>query len=321
MNKIRVGVLRGGPSAEYDVSLKTGHTVLTLLPDDRYDARDIFIDKAGVWHYRGRPGSPEKILDHVDVVFNALHGTYGEDGTLQRLLDTHRVRYTGSDALGSAIGMNKPLAKSVLRNTSLRHAPHRVVHTGEYSDTLLSELFRSFPMPVVVKPAMGGSSVATTLARTFDELHYGILGALQINEHALVENYVRGKEVTVAVAEGFRGEDVYVFPPIEIVPTKSGFFDYDEKYAGFAREICPARLPRTVTQDLMRAAREVHTTLGLRDYSRTDFIVAREGIFFLEVNTLPGLTSASLVPQAVEAVGATLPEFLEHVIARALVRK
>jgi D-alanine-D-alanine ligase len=321
MNKIRVGVLRGGPSAEYDVSLKTGHTVLMNLPEDRYEARDIFIDKAGVWNYRGVQGNPEKILDHVDVVFNALHGAYGEDGTVQHMLDAHRVRYTGSDALGSAIGMNKPLAKSVLRNMPLKHAPHRVIHTDEYSDALLSELFRSFPMPVVVKPAMGGSSVATTLAHTLDELQYGILGALQINDRALVENYVRGTEVTVAVAEGFRGEDLYVFPPIEIVPTKSGFFDYDEKYAGHAREICPARLSRANTEELMRAARDVHRTLGLRDYSRSDFIVAREGIFFLEVNTLPGLTPTSLVPQAVEAVGATLPEFLEHMVLRALSRK
>jgi D-alanine-D-alanine ligase len=120
--------------------------------------------------------------------------------------------------------------------------------------------------------------------------------------------------------EGFRGEDLYVLPPIEIVPTKNTFFDYDEKYAGHAREVCPAQFPRETTEALMHAARTVHHTLGLRDYSRSDFIVARDGIYFLEANTLPGLTQASLVPKALEAVGSTLPEFLDHIVGRALVR-
>lgn len=321
MLKTRVGVLRGGPSTEFDISLKTGQTVLNHLPKDRYDVRDILIDKSGVWHQRGLPIAPERIFPHTDVFFNALHGAYGEDGTLQHFLETHGVRYTGSNRLGSSLGMRKHLTKDFLKTTGLRFAPHRVVMRDDFSDDVVHELFHSFPLPVIVKPASGGSSLHTTLATNRNDLHRGLLAVFDTDDTALVENYVRGREATVAIIDGYRGEAVYALPPIEIVPNTNAFFDYDAKYAGGARELCPAPFPRDVTDALIRAARTVHTMLGLRDYSRSDFIVARDGIFFLEVNTLPGLTSASLVPKALEAVGSTLPEFLDHVVQRALVRK
>lgn len=320
MLKTRVGVLRGGPSTEFDVSLKTGQAVLTHLPKDRYDVRDILIDKNGVWHQRGMPVTPDRIFPHVDVLFNALHGGYGEDGQVQDLLETHGVRYTGSDRLGSRLGMRKHLAKNFLRSTGLRFAPHRVVTRDEYSDEIAREIFQSFPLPVVVKPASGGSSICTVLAGSYNDLTHAILSVFTIDDTALIEGYVRGREATVAVIDGYRGEELYVLPPIEIIPGKSSFFDYDEKYAGHAREVCPARFPRDITDELIHSARTVHRTFGLRDYSRSDFIVSREGVFFLEVNTLPGLTPASLVPKALEAVGSNLPEFLEHVVGRAFVR-
>jgi D-alanine-D-alanine ligase len=320
MLKPRVGVVRGGPSTEFEVSLKTGQSILSNLPPERYDIRDILIDKSGVWHVRGMPTTPERVFAHTDVIVNALHGAYGEDGTIQHLFDTHAVKYTGSGRLASALGMRKHLAKDYIRRTHIRTAPHRLITKDDYAEHVVREVFQSFPMPVFVKPASGGSSVATVFAQSFDNLQYGILKALEVDDAALVENFIRGREATVAVVEGFRGEELYVLPPIEIVPTKNTFFDYDEKYAGHAREVCPAQFPRETTEALMHAARTVHHTLGLRDYSRSDFIVAKDGIYFLEANTLPGLTQASLVPKALEAVGSTLPEFLDHIVGRALAR-
>lgn len=320
MLRTRVGVVRGGPSAEYDVSLKTGQTVLANLPDDRYEPIDILIDRNGVWHRRGLPTEPERIFPHVDVIFNALHGAYGEDGQLQHLLDAHGVRYTGSGRLASTLGMRKHLAKDFLKGTEMKFAPHRIVSRNEYSDDLVRSLFQSFPLPVVVKPLSGGSSVRTTLAQSFNDLQRGLLAVFEIDDAALVENYIRGREATVAVIEGYRDEELYVLPPIEIIPGKSSFFDYEEKYFGIARKLCPGPFPRDVTGDLVRVARTVHRTLGLRDYSRSDFIISRGGIFFLETNTLPGLTQESLVPKALEAVGSSLPEFLDHVVQRALER-
>lgn len=320
MHKIRVGVLRGGPSSEFDVSLKTGQSVLRALGGEHYELKDILIDRDGQWHLRGFPVEPVRALDQIDVVFNALHGRYGEDGTLQRFLDSHGVRYTGSGALASAIAMNKMLTKEYLKEAPYKHAAYKVL-TLEVSDAEIAQLYRNFMQPSIVKPIDGGSSVATARTHSFEELRRAIMHAFGYSDRVLVEQYVRGREATVAVADKFRGEELYAFPPIEISYGKSSFFDYSEKYEGHARELCPAPFPRETTRALIEAAKHVHKTLGLRDYSRSDFIVAKDGIYFLEVNTLPGLTEASLVPKAVHAVGANLPLFLRHVVGRALERK
>jgi D-alanine-D-alanine ligase len=320
MHKTRVGVLRGGPSPEYDVSLKTGQSVLTSLPAEKYEIKDVLIDKGGVWHLRGRAMEHARVLDQVDVVFNALHGAYGEDGTVQRFLDTHGMKYTGSNALGSAIAMNKVLAKNQMKNAPFRCPQHRVFDERIVEEDIY-ELFRSFPQPCIVKPLSGGSSVATTLAGSYTELKHAIADVLMESEYVLVEEYIRGREATVAVADGFRYEAVYAFPPIEIAHGTDGIFDYEKKYELETRELCPAPFERGLTDALLESAKHIHTVLGLRDYSRSDFILARDGIYFLEVNTLPGLTPTSLVPKAVDAVGATLPQFLEHLIERAVRRK
>lgn len=320
MVKPRVAVVRGGPSSEFEISLKTGQAVLKHLPQDRYDIRDVLIDRKGIWHVRGLPITPERVFAHTDVVVNALHGKYGEDGTIQHLFDTHGVRYTGSGRLASALSMRKHLTKDVVKQLDVRIAPHQVLIRDDFKDEVAREVFQKFPMPVFVKPASGGSSVATVFAKTYDELLYGVLKGFEIDDAVLVENYVRGREATVAVVEGFRGEELYALPPIEIVPTKTSFFDYAEKYDGHAREICPAPFSRDVSTLLMDTARNIHRKLNLRDYSRSDFIVAKDGIYFLEVNTLPGLTEASLVPRSLEAVGSGLPEFLDHIVERALTR-
>lgn len=317
MYKTRVGVLRGGPSPEYDVSLKTGQSVLQALSPEKYEVKDILIDKGGAWHLRGLGTEPVRVLDQVDVVFNALHGAYGEDGTLQRFLDTHGARYTGSGALASAVAMNKAMAKDRLKNVPCKCARHAILGERNLVEDDIREIFRTFRLPTVVKPLAGGSSLNTTLARSYAELKHAIATALLDSSQVLIEEYVQGREATVAVAEGFRGESVYAFPPIEILCDTGTFFDYDEKYSGRAREVCPAPFEHAVKDALLHAAKQVHTTLGLQDYSRSDFIVARDGIYFLEVNTLPGLTQESLVPKAVQAVGATLPQFLDHLIQRA----
>ncbi|KKS86238.1 MAG: D-alanine-D-alanine ligase [Parcubacteria group bacterium GW2011_GWA2_43_11] len=318
---MRVGVLRGGPSAEYEVSLKTGQSVLQNLSKDRYEVKDILVDRSGQWHMRGMPVEATRVLDQVDVMFNALHGKYGEDGEVQRFLDSHGCRYTGSGSLSSAIAMNKALTKGYLKDAPFKHAPHRLLHKDEMSKQSVIMLFQTFPLPCIVKPVNGGSSVATALVTSFDELLYALTIAFTHTEYVLIEKYIVGREATVAVADGFRGEDLYAFPPIEIVTTDSSLFDYKEKCGGNARELCPAPFTRETTDALLHAAKHVHKTLGLRDYSRSDFIVARDGVYFLEVNSLPGLTPTSLLPKTVEAVGATLPSFLGHLVERAYARK
>ena len=319
MAKIRVGVLRGGPSNEYEVSLKTGSTVLANLPEEKYETRDIFIDKQGTWHMRGRPVYPEQALEQVDVAFNALHGHYGEDGQVQHLLEQLAIPFTGSGSLGSAVAMNKLLAKERVKKTGIKTAFHVVLVPDRDAEVLAKEIFRSFPSPWVIKPASSGSSVGVTLARSFEELVDGIAEAFEHSEKVFIEDYVRGREATVGVIEGFRNEDVYALPPIEIIPgTNRAFFDYEAKYAGESQEICPGNFSLEEKRELERLAKLVHTELDLRHYSRSDFIINPAGIYFLEVNTLPGLTESSLVPKAVHAVGSSLPEFLDHLVTRAL---
>lgn len=319
MQKIRVGVLRGGPSSEYDVSLKTGSSVLKNLPEEKYNIYDIFIARDGQWHFRGIPIAPKKIIRQIDVVFNAMHGEYGEDGTVQQLLDAFAIPYTGSTAFSSAIGMNKLLTKQGVENYKINTPRYTVIESSDNLEKDIFDVFRSFSMPAVVKPVVGGSSIGITVAKSFDELREGVYRALRHHLKVLIEELIKGREVTCGVVEGFRGEDFYTSMPVEIViPAKSVFFDYTAKYSGETQEICPANFDKVIKDEIQRLAKEAHIALGLRHYSRSDFIVSPRGIYFLEVNTLPDLSDESTMLKGMYAAGATLPELLDTVVSLAI---
>lgn len=320
--KKKVAVLRGGPSSEYEVSLKSGKSVIDSLAD-RYEVLDILIARDGVWHHLGAPIKPENLFKKVDVVFNALHGTYGEDGTVQKLLDTFGIPYTGSTALASAVGMNKVLSKKVYKNHNLKTPLHTTISKKDFSSEEINKLFKSFPMPVVVKPVSGGSSVGTSIAKTFTDLEKAVGEALQYCDEALIEEFITGKEATCGVVDNFRDENIYSLLPVEIrKPSSSDFFDYNAKYSGESQEICPGNFAEAESKIIQEMARNAHKALGLRHYSRSDFIIhPKRGIYILETNTLPGLTSESLLPKSLKAVGSNLPDFLDHLINLALEKK
>lgn len=319
MSKITVGVLRGGPSSEYDVSLKSGSSVLNSLSQDRYNIHDLFIDKEGVWHKRGFPMDPEKALRSVDIAIIALHGEYGEDGTVQKLLEKFSIPYTGSNSFSSAVGMNKVLTKNKI---NILTPYHKTLGVTDSLHNDIVNLFRSFPMPAVIKPITGGSSVGITIARNFTEFEEGIKKAFEYSHKVLVEEYIVGREATCGVIDNFRNEDQYILLPVEIIPPQeNSFFDYDAKYGGKSNEISPGNFTESEKIAIQEATKHVHNELGLRHYSRSDFIVSPKGIYFLEVNTLPGLTEESVFPKSLSAIGSSLPEFLDHVIDLALNRK
>lgn len=319
MNKKRVGVLRGGPSSEYEVSLKTGKSVIANLTD-RYEVLDILISKDGIWHYQGIPVKPENIFKKVDVIFNALHGAYGEDGTVQKLLDLFKVPYTGSTALASAVGMNKLLSKKIFKSHNLKTPLHTTFSRDGVSPEEISKLFKSFPMPVVVKPVSGGSSVGTSIAKTLSDLEKAIGEAFTYADQILIEEFISGKEATCGVIDNFRGQKIYSLLPVEIKkPIGSEFFDYQAKYGGQSREICPGNFAEAEKKIIQEMAIKAHQALGLRHYSRSDFIInPRRGVYILETNTLPGLTNESLLPKSLQAIGFSLPQFLDHLINQAL---
>lgn len=319
-HKIRVGVLRGGPSSEYEVSLKTGASILKNLPS-RYHPQDIYISKAGVWHVDGFEREPGRALQGIDVVFNALHGQYGEDGKVQQLLDGLGVPYTGSGALPSAWAMNKHAAKKVYASHGLRTPHYVLMYRDDDRPENHLHIFRHFSMPVVVKPVSAGSSVGVTIAWDILSIKDGILAALEHSDAVLVEEYVRGREATVGVIDGFRDRKHYSLLPVEIVPKAAKFFDYGSKYGGDTDEICPGNFTKEESAELQDLAVRAHRALGLKHYSRSDFIVSKKGIFILETNTLPGLTEHSLLPKSLHAVGSSLPEFIDHVLTLTIERR
>lgn len=324
MQKTRVAVLRGGPSEEFDVSLKTGESVINAIDSDKFEVLDIVITKAGEWLLRGMVRKSSDVLYNIDVVFNALHGAYGEDGTVQRIMDRAGVKYTGSDAFSSAIAMNKVITKDRLSRLGINMARHMLVSNaarGNIYGTAQS-IADLFGPRYVIKPVNGGSSVGTVCADSLPMLEKTLNVALELYDRVLVEEFIEGKEATCGVIENFRNRDVYVLPPIEIVPPKGAvFFDYKVKYDGSTEEICPGRFSRNEKDEIERIAKVVHQELELSQYSRSDLIVTNNGIYFLEVNTLPGLTSESLMPKALEAIGCSYEDFIHHLLTHALENK
>lgn len=315
----RVAVVRGGPSDEHEVSLLSGKAVLNALADSEFQPLDVVVTKQKDWLYQGRSWDPVKLFQSVDVVFNALHGAYGEDGTIQRYMDTHNIRYTGSKAFASSLAMNKALAKAHLESVDIRLAPHVLARKESVSDVneFAAATIETFNGPYVVKPANGGSSIGTRIVNSIDELATVLQDSFSDHDMVLIERLIPGREATVGVIERFRDTKHYVLPPIEIIP-KEAFFDYKAKYSGHTEEICPGRFSQKEKDILMHAAAETHRVLGLSQYSRSDFIIGEDGIYFLEVNTLPGLTEASLLPKALEAVGVNYRAFIKHLLYDAL---
>jgi D-alanine-D-alanine ligase len=312
---MRVAVLRGGPSEEYDVSIQTGASVIRALDPHRYEVVDVVISKQGDWLLRGVRREPRDIFHMVDVVFVALHGAYGEDGTVQRLMDSTGVKYTGSRAFSAAIAMHKGLTKDRLETHGVKMARHMLVSKDALQNVVgaATAIAALFGPRYIVKPVSGGSSVGTIFAESPVMLEQALRTSLEVYDQVIVEEYVEGKEATCGVVEGFRDRKHYALPPVEI-RRATPVWGYEAKYDGSVEEVCPGNFSREEKEEIERIALLAHDTLGLSHYSRSDFIVAGDGVYFLEVNTLPGLTPTSLLPKALEAVGCSYAAFIEHLL-------
>lgn len=316
-----VGVLRGGPSREHEVSLKTGAVMIANLPGERFVARDIYIDKQGQWHDRGRVMAPERILRQLDVALIGLHGEYGEDGEVQKLLERFGVPYVGSDSFGSYLATHKLIAKMHAREAGLLTPEFRHIERAEDSETAARDVIRTFHQPVIVKPIGWGSSIGVSVTGGYAPVLAAINDLFaQGAPSVLVEEYIRGKEAVVGVVDGLRNEELYALPPIEVMTPEGGIFSYEAKYRGKVRGACPGNFSRVVHEELPRIARVMHRALGLRHYSQSDFIVTPKGIYYLETNSLPGLTPESLMPKSLAAVGIPSSDFLAHLVNLALMR-
>lgn len=295
----KIGVLMGGLSAEREVSLKSGAAVQQALAARGYNAVAIDV---------GRDVAQVLAREAVDVAFISLHGRLGEDGGVQGLLEVAGIPYTGSGVLASALAMNKIFAKTVFAANGLTVAPYRVVLRGEALD--LATL--GFPLPVVVKPSQEGSSVGVSIVREEAGIGTALAEAFRYDEEALVEQFVKGREIQVGIL------DNRALGAIEIVPRKE-FYDFEAKYtAGMAEHILPAPLPAPLYQKVLREGERAHAALGCSGYSRVDFLVTEEGeCFLLEVNTLPGMTALSLLPEIAGGAGIGFEELVERIVLSA----
>jgi len=316
-----VGVLRGGVSREHEASLKTGAAIIANLPEERFSARDIYIDKNGQWHDRGRSVAPERVLRQIDVAIIGLHGEFGESGEVQKLLERFGVSYAGADSFGSYLAMHKLMAKTRAKEAGLLTPAFHYIERPEESEAVAHAIIRTFHQPVVVKPVGWGSSIGVSVVGGYAPVLSSIEQLFSEGARSvLVEERIRGREATVGVVEGLRGEALYTLPSVEIIPPEGDFFSYAAKYSGAARQVCPGNFSRVVNEELQRAAKVMHRALGLRHYSRSDFIVAPRGVYYLETNTLPGLTPESLLPKSLATVGVSFPDFLSHLVNLALSR-
>lgn len=316
-----VAVLMGGPSHEHEVSIKSGKNVSRALDRTKYDVKQIYISKKGEWDT-----DLKDVSKMADVAFIAMHGAYGEDGTVQSLLEAERVPFTGSDAATSALAMNKFLSLRTFQDHGFI-VPHSFLVSREEWATSPSDRPRIFDRarhyvgyPFVVKPNASGSSVAVAIVKNPEEFEAAMEEAFAHSRHALIQSYIRGREVTCGVLDHGFPESAFALLPTEIVPRASHFFDYREKYAEVgAYEITPARFPAPILQHIQRLAVGLHKILRCRGFSRSDFIIDEHGhVVVLEINTIPGLTEQSLIPKAALAHGIAFPALLDLLIAGAL---
>jgi D-alanine-D-alanine ligase len=302
--KLHIALIAGGVSGERQVSLNGAAGVEKALDPEKFIVRryDPATDLA-----RLAADAPE-----IDFAFILLHGLFGEDGTMQGFLDLLGVPYQGSGVLGSAIAMDKQLAKELYTLNNLPVADSSVITSDDKVEVQL--LIDRFGLPVVIKPVHEGSSLGLSLVQSQEELLAGIKRALRHDSHVMVEKYIRGRELTVGV---LGNNDLEALPVIEIVPGKEfAFFDYDAKYKpGATEEICPAPVSEKITKLAQQYAVNAHKALRLKGYSRTDMMLAADdSLYLLETNTIPGMTATSLMPQAAAVHGLPFPQFLERLI-------
>ena len=352
MRKLSVCVLFGGMSPEHEVSLRSAESVLNNIDHEKYNVFPVGITKEGDWilytgtdysqlptgqwkDYHGNRRaaiSPVRgqgllsfehdcvVRERIDVVFPVLHGENGEDGAMQGLLQMAGVPYVGPHIAASAVAMDKTLTKLVVDHAGVTQAAWQLVRRGDldnHMESLLDSLESRFPYPMFVKPAGTGSSVGVSKAGDREKLRDALIGAAAFDKKILVEEFIKGREVEVAVM----GNDNPVASICGEIDSGADFYDYDAKYVtDTSTAYIPARIPEDVEEIVREAAVKVYTAIGCQGLSRVDFFVAYDDnrVVFNEINTLPGFTSISMYPKLFAASGIPYDQLIDELIQLAL---
>lgn len=349
MKKINLVVIFGGKSGEHDVSLSSARGVLKSLNPEKYNIQYLAITKSGEWlagneaeYYlkltekfsitseevdefilQSKKDGLKKLVDKeingekIDVVLPILHGPFGEDGKFQGMLEIIDIPYIFSQPLAHAIAMNKPKAKIIAEHVGILTANSLVFNRKD--KVKVEKIIETLDFPIVVKPAELGSSVGMSVVKNQDDLETAIETAFAVDENIILERFISGREMTVPVADVKKPEAVAV---IEIIAQKADWYDYASKYEeGGSRHVCPAEISEDLKKRLKESAVKIFKAIGCRDLARADFIYDEKNdrIYFLEINTIPGMTPTSLAPEAIQKNGMGLGDFLDELIEKRLV--
>ncbi|MDY4919512.1 MAG: D-alanine--D-alanine ligase [Phascolarctobacterium sp.] len=305
-----IAVVLGGPSSEAEISRVTGAAIATALREKGYNAKEVEL-------------VPDRLLTtlhamNAKVVFNAVHGKYGEDGRLQSILEAAGIPYTGSGVMASAVAMDKSATKRFLQSAGISTPRCLIINKREASDlaVLKAHILEAFGLPVVIKAATQGSSIGVVIPKEAEEIEPALKEAFSYSENVLVEECIQGKELTVALMQD--KDEVKPLPIIWIAP-HSGAYDFHSKYTKGATDYhCPAPLDEAVTKHVQELAVAAYRVLGLSGVARVDVMLDEHGQgYVLEANTVPGMTATSLVPKAAAAVGISFPELCERILLSA----
>ncbi|KAF0130042.1 MAG: D-alanine-D-alanine ligase [Bacteroidetes bacterium] len=323
--KKNIAVVCGGDSGEYEISIKSGKVVYAHLNKEKYNPWLIIV-KGANWMASFTDGSSVKVDKddfsvlaenqkiHFDAVFNVIHGTPGEDGKILGYFDMLGIPYTSSSHVVSGATFNKDFCKQLVRSKGVALADSVLVRKGNKLNS--EQIIQQLGLPVFVKPNSNGSSVGVSKVTKVEELEAAVDNALKEDHEALIESYIKGREIGCGVFE-FKGRKL-VFPLTEII-SKKEFFDYEAKYTpGMSDEVTPAEVDEAVEIDIKAIASELYSHLGCKGIVRFDFILTDNEIYFLEVNTVPGMSEASIIPQQAQVMGITLETLFDMAIENVL---
>jgi D-alanine-D-alanine ligase len=353
MSKIKVAVIFGGKSAEHEVSLQSAKSVIAAIDRTKYDVTLIGIDKAGKWflndesHYLLNADNPKLIslnksnkevtlvsegeksqlldlssnkpIETIDVVFPVLHGTYGEDGSIQGFFKLVNIPFVGCGILGASVGMDKDVTKRLLRDAGIGIAKFITVTKTNYADVNFAKASSELGLPIFIKPCNAGSSVGVHKVSTQAEFDAALKDAFQFDRKVLIEEAVKGREIEVAV---LGNENPQASIPGEIIPTHS-FYSYEAKYIDEhgAKLSLPAKLTDKEVKDVQEIAVRAFLTIGCEGLARVDFFLKENGELLInEINTMPGFTSISMYPKLWQLSGIAYPELIDRLITLALER-
>ena len=339
----RVGVIRGDLNNRTKNSLENGSRVISYFSlekmRDSYKLVDIFIDRGEQWYLNGVLTDLDKIAQQIDVAINTIYGEFGEDGKIQQILDQLDIPYVGSDSVSSALSYDKNTTKIALSNLKIRNPRHLLFpayfrdldssqneseireQKKEYATNKARDVWAKLSPPWIIKPLTGGSSLGVSICNSIEDLVQAFLSGVEADSSLIAEEYIKGQEGSIVSINNFRGQDVYTFPPAQIIiPKDKAFCDSELKNSGKMKIVCPGNFPTGQSKEIEKIAKQIHKELNLRHYSKIDFIINRNGIYIIEINTIPEYQDNSVLNNSLLSVGSNMVEFLIHSIDMALAK-